>query len=228
MKKIILLVAFIFSLNAFAHEQETLFNVVNLQANAEAEVENDEMLSMLMVEHEGNNAADLADKINKEMDWALKIAKRYEDVEAETRSYNTYPIYKKNSIVGWRASQQLHLNSENIEVLTELLGKLQEKLKVKQMSFVPTRETRLSAENALIEEAMQAFKQRVEIVKKSMSEENYRIINININTGSSYPQPRYMHQERAMMKSMDAVATPAVSSGTSKVTVTVSGSVQFF
>lgn len=228
MKKIILFFAVLFTLNVFAHEQETLFNVVNLQANAEAEVENDEMLVMLMVEHEGKNAADLADMINKEMDWALKQAKKYTDVEAETRSYNTYPIYKKTNIIGWRASQQLHLNSENIEILTELLGKLQEKLKVKQMSFVPTRETRLSAENGLIEEAMQAFKQRVEIVKKGMAEKNYRIINLNINSGSNYSQPMYMRQERSKMASMDSVAAPAVSSGTSKVTVTVSGSVQFF
>jgi predicted secreted protein len=94
------------------------------------------------------------------------------------------------------------------------------------MSFVPTTETRVTIENELIEEAMQAFLARVEIVKKNMPDKNHRIINLNINAGGY--RPPVVHAQRSMMKSMEMASAPAVEAGTSKVTVTVSGRVQYF
>ena len=214
-------------LPVYAHDDdETLFNVVNLQAQAEREVPNDQMIVTLVTEHEGNNAAKLAKTINMDMEWALAIVKQHAFVTYQTKSYSTYPVYDENQdIVGWRASQELELKSEKIEGLSELTGKLQEKLQVRQMNFTPTDATRKKYEDELIEEAMQAFKARIEIVKKHMDDQNHRIVNINISTGGY--QPPYMY-ERAMPMAMEKAAAPAVEAGTSKITVTISGSVQFF
>ena len=205
---------------------ETLFNTVNLQAAAEREIPNDEMIVLLATEHEGTETASLASKINSDMQWALELIKQYPTVQGQTRSYQTYPTYRKQIIIGWRASQQVEIKSKDISALTELVGKLQEKLQVKQMSFNSTKETRINFENVLIEEAMQAFLARVAIVKKHMPVKNQRIINLNINTGGY--QPPVMHAQRTMMKSMEMPSAPAVEAGTSKLTVTVSGSVQFY
>ncbi|MBM2830265.1 MAG: hypothetical protein HW411_1055, partial [Gammaproteobacteria bacterium] len=68
-----------------AHEQETLFNVVNLQAQAEREVPNDQMIVILVTEHEGNNAAKLAKTINMDMEWALAIVKQHAFVTYQTK-----------------------------------------------------------------------------------------------------------------------------------------------
>jgi len=159
-----------------SHDDETLFNTVNLQAQAEREIPNDQMIVLLATEHEGSDTAGLAAKINSDMQWALEQIKKYSNVESQTKSYQTYPTYSKQIIIGWRASQQVEIKSENIAALTELVGKVQEKLQVKQMSFNPTRETRVRFENELLEEAMQAFLERVEIVKKHMPVKNHRII----------------------------------------------------
>ena len=204
---------------------ETLFNTVNLQAAAEREIPNDEMIVLLATEHEGSETASLASKINSDMQWALELIKQYPTIRSQTRSYQTYPTYRKQIIIGWRASQQVEIKSKDISALTELVGKLQEKLQVKQMSFNPTKETRINFENELIEEAMQAFLARVEIVKKHMPAKNQRIINLNINTGGY--RPPVMHAQRPM-KSMEMVSAPAVEAGTSKLMVTVSGSVQYY
>ena len=209
-----------------AHENEQLFNQVNLQAQAEQEIPNDQMIVLLATEHDGSDTADLAAKVNSDMQWALDSIKKYSAVESQTKNYQTYPTYSKQIVIGWRASQHIEIKSEDIAALTELVGKLQEKLKVKQMSFSPTTETRVRIENELIEEAMQAFLARVEIVKKNMPDKNYRIIELNINTGGY--RPPVVHAQRAMMKSMEMASAPAVEAGTSKVTVTVSGRVQFF
>jgi len=207
-------------------DDETLFNTVNLQAQAEREIPNDQMIILIATEHEGSNTTGLTAKINSDMQWALEIINKYSAVESQSKSYQTYPTYRKQVVIGWRASQQIEIKSENIAALTELVGKLQEKLQVKQMSFSPTTETRVRIENELIEEAMQAFLARVEIVKKNMPEKNHRIINLNINTGGY--RPPIVHAQRTMMNSMEMASAPSVEAGKSKLTVTVSGSVQYF
>ena len=109
-------------------------------------------------------------------------------------------------------------------MLSELVGKLQSRLQVKNMNFSPTRGTQVQYENELIEEAMIAFKQRINIIKKHMDEKNVRIVNLHVNTGGGHSRPIYAESR---MMAMDKSA-PAVEAGTSKITVTVSGSVQFF
>ncbi len=207
-------------------DDETLFNTVNLQAQAEREIPNDQMIILIATEHEGSNTTGLTAKINSDMQWALEIINKYSAVESQSKNYQTYPTYRKQVVIGWRASQQIEIKSENIAALTELVGKLQEKLQVKQMSFSPTTETRVRIENELIEEAMQAFLARVEIIKKNMPEKNHRIINLNINTGGY--RPPIVHAQRTMMNSMEMASAPSVEAGKSKLTVTVSGSVQYF
>ena len=66
----------------------------------------------------------------------------------------------------------------------------------------------------------------VEIVKKHMPVKNHRIINLNINTGGY--RPPVIHAQMAMMKSMEMASAPSVEAGKSKITVTVSGSVQYY
>ncbi|HKK16372.1 MAG TPA: SIMPL domain-containing protein [Gammaproteobacteria bacterium] len=210
-----------------AHEGETLFNVVNLQAQVERQIPNNQMVVILATEHEGSNPASISKEINRDMQWALDTIKTYEGVDSKTGNYQTYPVYNKQTITGWRSSQQVELKSMNMDGLTELAGKLQERLQIKQMVFSPTDDTRKQYENALIEEAMEAFKERIAIVGKHMEQNNHRIVTININTGGSQPPVMF---GRAAMKTMamESAVSPAVEAGMSSITVTVNGSVQFF
>ena len=207
-------------------DEGVIFNKVSLQAQAERDVPNDLMTVILAVEHQGKKPSSLAEKVNRDMQWAIERTKKYPYIESSTQAYYTYPIYKDLLVTGWRASQQLELKSEEIAGLTDLVGVLQEKLHVKQINFSPTRATRLQIENELIEEALASYKRRVGIVQKHMDNMDYRIIELHVNTGSQ--RPPVMYAERAMAQAMDARKPPAVEAGTSKLTVTVSGSVQFF
>ena len=213
--------------SADAHDTETLFNTVNLQAQAEGEIPNDQMLVELVAEHEGSDAAKVAQLINQDMTWALELIKKHTFVKYQTKGYQTWPVYDDDhEISGWHAIQEVEITSVNMEGLSGLIGKLQEKMQVKQMSFSPTDAALRKFEDQLIEEAMQVFRERIGIVGKKMDEKNYRIINLTINTGGYQPPVFY---ERAMAASPAAAKAPppAVQAGTSKVVVTVSGSVQF-
>jgi len=142
MNKICVSVGLLFFLipHVIAHDNETLFNTVNLQAQAEREITNDQMIVLLATEHEGSDTTSLAAKINSDMQWALNVIEKYSAIESQTKNYQTYPTYRKQVVIGWRASQQIEIKSEDIAALTELVGKLQEKLQVRQMSFSPTTE----------------------------------------------------------------------------------------
>jgi len=218
------LILLLFSLAVVAQETP-IFNQVHIDAQAEREVENDQLEVSMLVEAQGNKPDEIAASVNETMQWALKLAGGNKDIEVSTRSYQTYPVYNDRFIVGWRASQELYLRSVKISELTELVGELQQKLQVSQMNFSPTKKTRTGIENELISEAMVAFRQRAEIIKGHMDNMNYRIVNVHVSTGQAGP---VMYREMMMSKAADASMAPAVEAGTSKVIVTVSGSIQFF
>lgn len=211
---------------AVAAQETPLFNQVHIDAQVEREVENDQLEVSMLVEAQGNRPDEIAASINETMQWALKLAGAHKDIEVSTRSYQTYPVYNETFITGWRASQELYLRSTDITELTELVGELQQKLQVSQMNFSPTKQTRTKVENELIGEAMNAFRQRAAIIKGHMDNMDYRIVNLQINAGQSGPI-MYREQMMAMSKMADQVA-PAVEAGTSKVIVTITGSIQFF
>ena len=94
------------------------------------------------------------------------------------------------------------------------------------MLFSASKASRDVIESELIEEAMQAFKRRALILKKHMDNKDYRIVNLHINTSGQSPQ--YLRAQRSSMKTMEMASAPAVEAGTSKINVTVSGSIQFF
>ncbi|MEX2352719.1 MAG: SIMPL domain-containing protein, partial [Gammaproteobacteria bacterium] len=172
---------------AYPAEDSTLFNQVHIDAQVERDVENDQLEVLMVAEAEGNQPDVLAARINQSMQWALDQGQDNEGIEISTRSYQTYPVYRDRTVVGWRASQELQLKSTRIQELTELVGKLQEKLQVRHMNFSPTRETRVKVENELISEAMTAFRQRAEIIKGHMDHQDYRIVNVHVNTGQTGP-----------------------------------------
>ena len=210
-----------------ARAEDTLFNQVHLQVEAAREIPNDELTLLLMAGAEGEDLARIAARLNRDMQWALDHAGQYNDINARSLSYHTLPVYDEHARVAWRVEQALELKGTDITALTELGGKLQARLQIRGIDFKPTDQAREQHENKLIEEALSKFKQRAAIVKKHMDNKNMRIISLRINTGGGLPQPM-PYDGPAMMMSAEADNQPALRAGTSRVSVTVSGSVQFF
>lgn len=207
-----------------ADEEETLFNRVYLEAQAERDVQNDEIVILLVSRQQGKSPQEIASRVNTDMEWALKEAKHFPDVQAATQGYATSPLYEKGVIQGWEARQELRLRSTAAAKATELVGVLQKHLQVAAMQFQPTRVLRDNVAEELVEEALTAFRRRAELVGKHMDGKEYRIVELHVSTqGPGGP----VYGERARMMAKDASA-PAVEAGTSTVQVTVSGSVQYY
>lgn len=209
-----------------AHDDDVLFDVIKLQVQVEAQVPNDHMQVILAAEKEGTDPRAISHTINQTMRWALDIIKQYPEIDSRSGNYQTMPIYNKQTISAWRSVQEIVLESESISKLSELTGTLQQRLQVRNMGFSPSKEQADQFEARLVDEGMQAFRTRAEQLRKHMNGRQYRIIEIHINTGRQHPPIRH---ETSAVRSLSMDATPpAVEAGTSELTVTVSGSVQYF
>jgi predicted secreted protein len=94
------------------------------------------------------------------------------------------------------------------------------------MNFAIADPTRKASEDALLKDAVNAFKARAQLATEALGGKGYKIVNLNFNS-NGYPQP----YERApmMMKaaSMDsAPVTPDVEAGTSQVSMSADGSIE--
>jgi predicted secreted protein len=205
-------------------DSEAHYNRVQLQAQRTESVANDTMHVSLKSFGEADDPAALASRINKDMAWALEVAKRYEGITVGTGGYRTYPVYKDNTLQGWRAEQSLELEGRDSHALSRLVGELQSRLQVNGMSFSVSDEKRTAVENRLISRALDAFKTRATIVVGNLNASGYRIVDISIGTTSQRPPVPY--PVRAMAVPMNAGSRVAAESGESDISVSVSGTIE--
>jgi predicted secreted protein len=208
-------------LAALAHEErEPLFNLVSLSAQAEREVANDLLSAVLAAEAEGTDAAKLAADVNRKMARALEAAQGVRSVRARSGGYQTWPVSEKGRIVRWRVRQELRLESADFAAATALIGRLQQELVVAGLAATVSDEARRRAENVLTAEALAAFEERARVVRDAMKVKGYRVQALQIGGGGGAPRPMLAMQSRA------EAAAPAIEPGTSRLQVTVSGTIQ--
>jgi len=212
--------------NADGHESHTLYEVFSLSASASADVDNDWMTATLAVQAEDKDAAALANKVNATMSWAVNQLRPYSTLETKTRDYQTYPRYDSSQarrLIGWRATQTLQISTDDFKSAGKAIQQLQERLQVQGIQLSVKEATRKVASDRLINEALNAFKQRARLVQTNLGAPGYRIIDVNIHADNNAQQ--FNHYEADMMRSKVASA-PAIESGSSKVSVQVSGRIQ--
>ena len=207
---------------ATAADEVARYNQIHFQVEHSRPVENDRMQAVLSVTAEDDNAARLADQINRSMDTALKTAKARVNVEVRTGSYRTYPVYNKEKIQRWRATQELLLESSDFAELGNLIGQLQERLQVASINFSVSSARRAAVEDELIVQALDAFKHRAELVRKQLAAKGYRIVDVSLNTAGGQPVPMM----RGLVMEAASVAPPALEAGTSTLSVNVGGVIE--
>ncbi|BBP61501.1 SIMPL domain-containing protein [Pseudomonas sp. St316] len=215
------------SLPALAAD-ELHYNQISLRAEASQEVARDLMIVTLYTEEQNTDPAKLAAAVSTTLNKAIGQAKEVKDISLRQGSRNSYPVYdnKGGKITGWRERAELRLESADFAALSKLTGELLGDMKMGGMDFAIATATRQSSEDALLKDAVNAFKARAQLATDALGGKGYKIVNLNFNT-NGYPQP-YMRAPM-MMKgaSMDAESvTPEVEAGTSKVTMTADGAIE--
>ncbi len=208
-----------------AENSETHYDRIHLSVSSSAQIENDTMVAILYAEEEGSKAAELSDIVNQKIRWGLAIVKANPSIKYQTNAYSSNPVYNKNKIKGWRVRQSIRLESQDMALMSDVLGKLQQQLALQSMQFSVSKASRDRQDEALIDSALDAYAKRAKQVVSKLHRKSYKIVDMNISTsGARSAYPKY--QMRAMVMESDAGIAPAVSAGEQTVSVTVSGSIE--
>ena len=196
---------------------------VRFQVESTRDVANDWIVAVVGVSAEDANPAALADRVNRDMAWALEQARAQSKVEAKSGGYSTHPVYEEGRLRRWSASQQLVLEGSDTAAMTALVGTLQSRLQLVSFDFSVSEARRRKVQEELVSEALAAFRARAALVAKGLDASGYAIDDVSVETGApGYPMPM---RTEVMAMAKANVAPPAVEAGTSRVVVTVQGSI---
>jgi len=200
-------------------------NRVSFAVERTREVANDWITAVVGTSDADSDAARLADRVNKKMNEALAIAKQTKGVEVKSGGYSTQPVYDKDGkIARWSASQDLHLESSDVDAVSALVGKLQDKLLLRSIAFSVSPDTRRKTEEVLIGDALNAFQERAKRVSAGLGARDYGIVSLSIQTpGGEVPVPMFA---RAQMMEAAAPAPPQFESGQSTLQVRVDATIE--
>ena len=215
---------------AFAQQNEQLnYNLVNIQAEAARKVSNDEMHAVLYIEKSNKQPAELAVQITQLMNQAMASAKKYPQVKVETGSQTTYPIYDNDSrkLKEWRGRAEIQIESTDFKAASQLVSELQQNFQTQSINFSVSDAQRKKVENELMVEASKNFQQRALTLSQAWNKSGYNLVNLNLNTNNTYPQPIMMRASMAKFSGAEAADAQDIAAGESKITVNANGTIQF-
>jgi len=217
------LLASITCLSAVADEQH--YNQISLRAEATSEVAHDRMHVTLYSEAQHEDPAQLAAQTTEAMNKALQRARLAKGIVVSQGSRSSYPVYeeKGQQITAWRERAELRLESGDFAALSKLTGELMQDLKMGSMQFSVSDAIRKQNEDALLKDAVAAFRARAQLATEALGGSDYKIVNLNLNSGGGY-QPEMMRS--VAMKSMDAMPTPDIEAGTRQISINADGVIE--
>ena len=209
--------------------KEVQGTVVSLSAEATVEVPNDEVVVHFRVEERGKKLNALRKRVNQMSASIKKSLAKEKGVKLKTSSRRVNPIWKPNQYNrvrdSWAVVQTATITSKNLDDVPRWLNIIEHAgAKLQDLSFRISDTLRRSTQEKLRIQAIQQFRSKAETVSKALDASSFSIRHLN--TGSSYsPQPMYRGEMMMMTKSKVADAAPALSSGDSRISVSVNGDI---
>ena len=211
---------------ASAHAEPTGYDQLTFQTEIKEEVQNDEVRASLYKKAQATDSKALATTLNTSINNAMKIAKRYPSVTISTGQQRTYPSYDKNNkIIGWTGQANIDLKSTDFAATSQLIADLQETLVMENLSFGVSDTKKDALEQKLMTDASRAFQQQAKNLTSAWSARGYRVVNVNLNTGSNYPRPMYSAMSMKS-DSLESVPSQSFESGNSTISVTANGTIE--
>ncbi len=193
--------------------------VLFLSAQASTDVPQDVVDITLFYEQEAQDPASLTDALNKRTAAALRQAQRTPGVSAHTGTFSVSPSTDRDGhISAWRGRTEVVLESHDFAAASKLAGEMNATMQVGNVTFSLSPEAQRSANVKLTDDGIASFRQQAEAAARAFGYSGYTIKQVSVGKeGPSRP-----------VMAMRAMAEPPlpVESGTSRVTVSVSGSVQ--
>jgi predicted secreted protein len=208
-----------------ASDDDAALNRVSFSVERTRQVENDWVTAVVGVTHEDTDPARLADLINRDMSWALDVAKARKGLRVRSSGYRTTPIEdpKRAQLRRWRGGQDLVVEGSDVTAVSALLGELQSRLQLRSLAFSVSPERRRSVEDELLDEALAAFRARADRVRAKLGARDWELVQVQVNASGGPPVPVRMGRSMAMA---EAVTPPALEGGSSRLQAHASGTIE--
>jgi predicted secreted protein len=203
--------------------------VVNLSAQASAEVLADTLAVTLRVLRQGSDAAKLQAQLKQVIDAALADARRSAaapGLEVRTGVFNISPRYGNNAaIVGWQGQAELILSGIDTALVAAQAGRLTG-LQVVASSFSVSPALREKLEADLVAQAIERFRRRAALVAQGLGYADVVVRELAVSGADGEPPPRVMAMmaRSADMASAESAPLP-VEPGLVRLSASVQGSV---
>lgn len=200
--------------------------VLSLNAQASAEVPQDEVEITLFYEQEASEPSALTSTLNERADAALQKARGVTGVTARSGAFSIFPSTDRDGRIStWRGRTEVVLESRDFAAASKLAGQMASIMQVGNVRFSLSPEAQRAAEQRLSGEAIKSFREQAASSSQAFGFSGYSIREVNVNHSGVMPRPMMMMSAHAMGANATNAPMP-LEGGTSTVTVNVSGSVQ--
>ncbi|MEX3639054.1 SIMPL domain-containing protein [Paraburkholderia sp. BR14320] len=201
--------------------------VLSLNAQASAEVPQDEVEITLFYEQEASEPSALTSTLNQRADAALQKARGVAGVTARSGAFSIFPSTDRDGrISAWRGRTEVVLESRDFAAASKLAGQMASIMQVGNVRFSLSPEAQRAAEQRLSGEAIKSFREQAAASSQAFGFSGYSIREVNVNHSGAMPRPMMMMMSARAMGADAKSAPMPLEGGTSTVTVNVSGSVQ--
>jgi predicted secreted protein len=192
-------------------------------ASATVTIANDRLQAWMRSEAENANAGAAASQVNATIAKALAEAKAYPSIKVATAGYSTQQVSDKVRAQRWRVVQTISLESSDFSPAAALISRLQDEhgLLLSGMGFSLSDKTRRDAEDSVTQQAIKLWQVRAQQAASGLGFGKWRPGHVVVQASDV---GRVLPMMRAQTMTGPASAAPvAMESGTTEVTVTVSG-----
>jgi len=195
---------------------------IQFDARADQIVENDAMRATLFVEVDDSSPSAASSRVTRAANDALRQLRRYKDLQVRTGAYRSYPTSDKGIITGWRARSELIIESEQPARVSTAIASVSDTMQLSSVAFFVSPKLRDEVETVLVDQAITAFLKKAQRIAESFGATQFQVSEATVinEGGASPPQPMM----RAMAADAAAIA-PEFGSGTTRLSVTVSGAI---
>ena len=123
---------------------------------------------------------------------------------------------------GWRVRQSIRLESQDMTLMSEVLGDLQMTLALQGINFAVSPGLKNRTDDELIGEALKVFEQRAKKMTLQLRRKNYKIVDINVSTSVDH----YARRNYEVVAMASKVASPSIEAGAQTIQVSISGQIE--
>lgn len=208
---------------------------INFTTHAEKEVANDVVMVDISIVRHGVDVPAMTKETNTDTAWAMNLAKQAKGVESKTTSFSTSGGYTGDATPQtWDVSQTIHLESQDPQALSDLLGKLQEKAQIGNISHGISEGAMEAAKAEMTTNAMAKFREQAQKVAADMGYERYEVVTLSIQAPDDNVQSAPMMKSRGDYQAAPAAApepkfqdgNPVLDGGKEKLQISIQAEIE--